>query len=394
MTKRRRWGLLIAVLAISLGLVACDMLGLGDSTQPTVIIRSPASGASVPVNTPVTVEALASDPEGAGVLRIDLQVDGVTVDVFEAGGPQAELGAQLSFTPTVEGAVSVAVIAFRENGASSPPATIALLVVGMTAEPPTGGDAVTTEAPPTDGTTPAPTTETPEVRLTVEARANLDTNIREAPGPGCPIIGVVPVGETITLLEVTDSPTEYWYKTDYLGPNTFGWVYHESFTLLGDDSILPRVRELGCLYCGDGVCSPEIDEACNNCEVDCGPCCGNGVCEPAFGEACNTCEVDCGPCCGNGTCEPGFGEACNTCEVDCGPCCGNGVCEGKFGENCNTCPKDCGNCCGDKVCDPVYGETCETCPKDCGVCVVCGDKVCDTAGGENCKTCPLDCGPC
>jgi hypothetical protein len=390
-------GLRFYVMVLAMFVLAAFACGPGQTATaalPTVTIISPLPGSTVPVNEPVTVQASASDPDGPGVTRIDLLVDRVTVDSFTAGGPQSTVAANLTFTPETEGAIAVSVVAFRADGTSSKPATLALSVVGMTAEAPGEEE---TEPPGTEegkqpsGTEEATQEATEEVPV-VQGRAKLLTNIREAPGPGCPIIGHVPKDEVINLLQVTDDPDEYWYQTDYLGEDLLGWVYHDPFILLSDDSILPRVKQVGCLYCGDGVCSPEIDEACNTCEPDCGPCCGNGTCEPQFGEACNTCEVDCGPCCGNGACEAGFGENCATCEVDCGPCCGNGICEAGYGEDCATCPTDCGNCCGNGVCEAGYGENCATCEPDCGPC--CGNGVCQAGRGENCATCPADCGPC
>lgn len=426
--------LMALVLILSAGGVGCNLPG-GGGGQPGITINSPPSGDTVAVNNPVTVQVAASDPNGPGIVRVDLFVDGVVVDSFQAGAPESVVGVNLTFTPEAEQAITVTAVAYREDGTKSEPATIALSVVGMTAVAPTADPGTPDAAAAADPT--ATTDSGPEV-VRVKAQATVDINVRDGPGPGCPLIGLVPKGTTIDLLEVTDSPDQYWYKTDFLGEDLPGWVYHEGFELLEDDSVLPVVHVLGCLFCGDTICSPELEETCFNCEQDCGACCGNGTCEPDYGEDCGTCEPDCGPCCGNGvceaergedcgtcetdcgaccgngTCEPGRGENCNTCETDCGACCGNGVCdydetcvtcpqdcgqccgngtcEGEYGENCNTCPADCGQCCGDGVCDPVYGEDCETCPVDCGACPTCGDGVCN--GEEDCSTCPEDCGPC
>jgi hypothetical protein len=388
----------MGLVALTLAALACNIAGSSSGGQLVVNILSPETGSTVAVNSEVTVQATATDAGGPGVIRLDLQVNDVTVDTFEAGGPQPNLTTNLTFTPVKEEAIVVGVIAFREDGTASDPATIALSVVGMTEAPPAeeeaGEEEATSEPAGDEGETEAEAeaeTEEPSSEVRVQARAKLQVNIREAPGPGCPIIGVVPEDEVIDLLEVTDDPFDYWYKTDYLGEDQMGWVYHEPFTLLSDDSELPVVHGMGCLFCGDGTCSPEIDETCNNCEEDCGPCCGNGACEPEYGEDCGTCESDCGPCCGNGDCEPGRGENCATCPTDCGECCGNGNCEPEYGEDCATCPADCGDCCGDGRCRGRHGENCYTCPADCGEC--CGDGACDPAYGEDSWTCPEDCGP-
>lgn len=60
------------------------------------------------------------------------------------------------------------------------------------------------------------------------------------------------------------------------------------------------------LWCGDGVCSPSINETCTNCQTDC------GVCNPP----------PTGPYCGDGTCNGG--ETQSTCCTDCG----TGACTG------------------------------------------------------------------
>lgn len=149
--------------------------------------------------------------------------------------------------------------------------------------------------------------------------------------------------------------------------------------------------------CGDGVCSHDDDEVCENCPSDCGQCpeCGNGSCELATGlESCESCSEDCGACsaCGDGTCSDASGETCTTCADDCGTCagCGDGTCSET--ETCDSCVTDCGACgaCGNGTCDA--GETCGTCEDDCGACDACGDGEC--SADEDCESCLKDCGKC
>ncbi len=149
--------------------------------------------------------------------------------------------------------------------------------------------------------------------------------------------------------------------------------------------------------CGDGICSHDDDEVCENCPADCGECptCGNGTCELETGlETCESCSEDCGACsiCGDGMCVAASGENCTNCADDCGLCegCGDGTCADS--ETCESCAQDCGACspCGDGKCEG--GETCDTCADDCGPCDTCGDGEC--SGGEDCNTCAKDCGTC
>lgn len=151
--------------------------------------------------------------------------------------------------------------------------------------------------------------------------------------------------------------------------------------------------------CGDGVCSHDDDEVCENCPSDCGECpvCGNGACEAESGlESCESCAGDCGVCspCGDGTCSEASGETCTTCASDCGACagCGDGTCSES--ETCDSCAADCGVCsaCGDGTCDAAAGETCGSCEDDCGLCETCGDGTCSAS--EDCESCAKDCGTC
>lgn len=366
--------LLVVLLMPALLVTSCNLLNMASQGLPDVTINSPVTGSPVPVDHVVTVEVSAGDSTGPGIAQIDLLVNDVVVDSYTSPSPQSTTTVNLSFTTTQEGAITVVAVAFRPDGTPSLPSTVALTVVGVSVTP------EAEQAPAESGEQPQPVDGGAEAP-SVEARANMAVAIREAPGPGCPIIGEVREGDTAIFLRRTDSAVDYWYETNYLGDDQLGWVYYQPFTLLGDDSALPRVPEVGCLFCGDGVCSPEINEACNTCEPDCGPCCGNGVCEAQFGEDCGTCEPDCGACCGNGVCEAGRGENCRTCEPDCGSCCGNGACEADLGEDCETCEPDCGVCgpvCGNGIieegeaCDPP-GANCGTtfvgtCSDDCSAC--------------------------
>lgn len=395
----------LALVGLVLAALACTLVTSEISSGlPTVAISEPAPGSDVPVNEPVTVQALAADPDGSGVVRLDLLVDDVTVDTFETAGPMESLTANLSFTPTSEGPTSVAVVAFCDDDRASNPATIALMVVGASGEEEAGDG----------GDAPSSTVEDDDA---VQAQANANTNVRAAPGSGCDLLGTVPNGTVIELLERT-SWEPHWYKTNYLGDTQLGWVYYESLTLMSPDSGLQRVNAAGCLSCGDGVCSG--GETCATCAADCGDCCGNGACDA--GETCMTCSADCGDCCGDGVCTPAHEEACDSCPADCGVCCGDGECEAGIGETCDTCEADCGACapapvCGDGVINQP-SEICDgddgcwpgaECASDCSQCLTagppaptCGDGVvnqpsemCD--GDDGCwagSFCAADCSQC
>ena len=172
--------------------------------------------------------------------------------------------------------------------------------------------------------------------------------------------------------------------------------------------------------CGDDVCS--LDETCEGCEADCGPCPTGVCCVPsatpgcaedaalescvcAFDGFCCTAAWDdlcveaaiggCGhacfeTACGDGACDPG--ESCVSCEVDCGAC-PSATCVGACGVYDPDAPCQCdelcfgsGDCCDD-ICDLCAGDFPDACAAP-----VCGDGVCN--GEEYCAACPADCGPC
>jgi hypothetical protein len=407
------------IVIISLGLLAailaCNVPGTLPN-RPVVEIQSPVSGTATPVNEPLVISSVATDPTGPGVSRIELFVDGASVLVDESPGePLAIFDVAQEWVPSDEGQVTVTVIAYREDGTPSRPSTISVTVVGMSADAaqvPTATSSRVELFPESDGSESSAESPAATSSAVVQGKVLVNANIRSGPGPYCDIIGSVSREDVINLLET--SKDQLWYKTDFLGSNRIGWIYVDPVEVIGDPADIPHGDRSGCRGCGDGVCysdetcdscpedcgiccgnkacEPEYGEDCATCELDCGPCCGNGACEAGRGEDCGTCELDCGPCCGNGTCEAGRGENCATCSLDCGSCCGNGVCEAGRGENCATCSADCGNCCGNGLCESGQGENCATCPGDCGNC--CGNGLCESARGETCSTCPSDCGVC
>ena len=406
--RRIRLTLFFVLLTLVLVSFACHAPGTHPS-GPTVAIQAPATGTIVPVDEPVLISSVATDSNGPGIARVELFVNSESIRVDESVmGVQSVFDIAQLWIPTEEGQATITVVAYRKDGTPSAPASITLVVVGMTPDPSQPPPYATLF--PTESVLPSSSPQATEA--IVQGRVGIPANIRSGPGPFCPIVGAVQKDIVIGLLEL--SKDGLWYKTDYLGQDQIGWITRDGITPLGDVGLIPVGNRVGCQGCGDGscnldetcdscpedcgeccgnaLCEPEYGEDCGTCEVDCGPCCGNGICEPGRGEDCESCEADCGPCCGNGLCEGKYGENCSTCPADCGPCCGNGLCEGKYGENCSTCSADCGQCCGNGLCEGKYGEDCATCPTDCGVCPVCGDGVCEP--GEDCATCPADCGAC
>lgn len=116
---------LVSIIALLVG-VGC---GSGGSI-PTVSITTPPSGSSVTLGETVEVQASATDTDGDGIARIDLQVDGSVVQTSEApGGAQASYSALLAWTPAVSAPVTLSVVAYRADGTASDPASITLNIL-------------------------------------------------------------------------------------------------------------------------------------------------------------------------------------------------------------------------------------------------------------------------
>lgn len=349
-------------------------------------IQAPEDGSTVAVNQVVIVSSIAADPNGTGVVRVELFANGESVQVDDSqNGPQTILDVAQSWLPANEGKVELTVVAYREDGTASHPAKIDLTVAGLTPDPLQSENPTLVPASTNDDSLPTAQGSGAKGRVTSLA------NIRQGPGPYCDVIGAAEEGAIITLLEF--SKDRQWYKTDSLGGGRPGWIWVRNIDLVDGSGDIPVGTAIGCQGCGDKACNG--DETCQTCPKDCGECCGNGTCQPEYGEDCGTCAADCGPCCGNGLCEAGRNEDCASCAQDCGQCCGNGVCETGRGESCATCAGDCGSCCGNGLCEAGRNENCRTCDRDCGACTpvpACGNGTC--SGAETCTSCPADCGTC
>jgi hypothetical protein len=164
--KRVRIVSMAGVLLV-LAVLAC---GPGSETSmPSIAINSPGSGSKVAVGEEVSIDSTAVG--GAGVARVELSVNGVLVgrSMPPSGNPTTFRVVQW-WTPTEERLVTVSVVAFDVNGASSDSATIALQVVASAGEVPT--------AAPTDGpgtVVPPGPTDTPLPPVTTEGGCTADS---------------------------------------------------------------------------------------------------------------------------------------------------------------------------------------------------------------------------
>jgi hypothetical protein len=151
-------------------LLAASILACGPTPSPgaiTVVINSPASGASVVVGQEVHIDSTAT--ADAGVARVELATNGIILrrDSPPSGNPTTFRISQ-GWTPEAEGQVTVSVVAYDVDGASSTQATITLQVVSS-------GGMVPTAAPGATEAPPGPT-ETPPPPVTTEAGCSLDSS--------------------------------------------------------------------------------------------------------------------------------------------------------------------------------------------------------------------------
>ncbi|MCA1563836.1 MAG: hypothetical protein LC804_27515, partial [Acidobacteria bacterium] len=104
------------------------LVSAGANEPPTASITSPSSGASYTAPASITINALASDPNGT-VSRVE----------FYAGsqllGTDSSTPYSFTWSNVAAGTYSLSVIAFDDGGASSPSASIPV-TVNATSEPP------------------------------------------------------------------------------------------------------------------------------------------------------------------------------------------------------------------------------------------------------------------
>jgi hypothetical protein len=143
--------------------------------------------------------------------------------------------------------------------------------------------------------------------VTANATASSDLNVRADPGPGC---DVLPSVNTQTLILDAKSSTEpVWYRIQG-GGWVFGGALNDlNYQFVGDPATLPVDDDaVGCLFCGDGVCSSEIDESAPTCEADCPAVCGDNF--VTHDEACDPPESE--------PADPAYGEpAVEWCNASC-----------------------------------------------------------------------------
>jgi uncharacterized protein YraI len=183
----------------------------GVAAIPSVVITAPQNGSQVQVNSPVTVQATATD--ASGVVRMELWVSNLKIS--QADSPiqgQSTLTASFQWTPEAPGSYTLEIKAYNEQGAVNAPAIVA---VNAAAEGANG----------TETATPTLTPETPTA--TVPGGPALvtqtDLNVRAGPGTNYALLGLFPTGTTVEIIG-RDESRQWWQVRFPPAPDSIGWV--------------------------------------------------------------------------------------------------------------------------------------------------------------------------
>ena len=233
------------------------------SGVPTVRILSPQPNATYMEGVAVNIQATVSNA-GKDIDRVEVVIDGATVATLNQPNTSgaSTFNVTHGWSAAGTGSHSINITAYRPDGSSSTPATVAITVVaangqsssGATQQPPastpsatsqTVGQATQQQAATQSGQTaatnaPAATTAStavPATPSTPTATFAQGINVRRGPGTAFdPPIGAFVAGQSAEILAI--NPDGTWYKVRYGGGE--GWVYAALAQPAGDIASLPR----------------------------------------------------------------------------------------------------------------------------------------------------------
>jgi hypothetical protein len=221
-----------------------------------VQLASPLPNASYLDGVMVNIQALVSNA-GPDINRVEVTVDDTMIAMLptpnEAGAPAFSITE--TWPADSAGTHTIMVIAFREDGTASQPASVTISVVDQVNAPQNvnNGGSTQTDAPtsaPSDSqptaTQPEPTdppapTEPPEPTASPTPSVPIATfttgvNVRRGPDTlFVPPIGSFAANDQSEVLAV--NPERTWYKVKYF--NAEGWVFGNLLTVSGNADNLP-----------------------------------------------------------------------------------------------------------------------------------------------------------
>jgi len=222
-SRFRRIAAIAVLLLLVVGILACELPGLGGGAKPTVAILSPASGTQVKAGETVAIQSSATDAKG--VTRVELWVDGSLVRFDVDPQQQPTLSVTQEWTAAVLGSHSVTVKAYGAAGRVSDPATITVNVVeeGKAAAP----------------TTPAGVTLPPGAPwAAITARV---LNVRRGPGTNYPVMGQLQQNDVVEISgkNADSSWLQIVYPTGTIGR---GWISASYAQVRGSPASIPVVE--------------------------------------------------------------------------------------------------------------------------------------------------------
>lgn len=256
--------LLVSAIMLMLALTACNLAstpGGGGQTAitgvPVVQIAAPPPNATFLENVAVNIQALVSNA-GTDIDRVEILVDGTIVQSLKS--PNVAGASSFSIAQAWQsagaGQHTISVVAYRADGSSSEPASVAVSVVsnqplptatrttsggGQPAQPTTtsggGQPAQPTTAPVQPTSAPAQPTAVPATATPSKPTATFNQGVNVRSGPSTlfnPPIGSFAAGQTADILAKT--PAGDWYKVRYY--NGEGWVFGQLLTVSGDTNAI------------------------------------------------------------------------------------------------------------------------------------------------------------
>ncbi len=265
-TRSGRWITLLLMVLLAGMVSGCNLASTPGqdaaiiSGPPTVQIAAPTANATYLVNVAVNIQALIGNA-GTDIDRIEIAVDGTIIETLTAPNPGGAPSFSIaqSWQAAGESQHTISVTAFRADGTSSAPATVAINVIsaqpsptaaptqttgsttqptqstGNTAPPPTssGGGDPTNAPAPTNAEPVAPAASpTPSAPYTTTTQG---INVRSGPNTLFnPPIGSLAANQSVELL--ARSTDGQWFKVKYY--NGSGWVFAAYTTPSVDPSTL------------------------------------------------------------------------------------------------------------------------------------------------------------
>ena len=256
-TPSGRWLTLCFVVALAMLVSGCNLASSPNQSEtaisgpPTVQIAAPPANATYLENVTVNIQALIGNA-GTDIDRIEILVDGTIIQTLKTPNPGGAPSFSIaqSWPAASAGQHTISVTAFRADGSSSAPASVAINVIsaqpspttqatqgggGTTVQPTSSGNTNPQPQPTTNSNTggtnptnppPQPTNPPPPAATATPSAPYATTtqgiNVRGGPSTLFnPPIGSLAADQSVDLL--ARSPDGQWFKIKYY--NGTGWIF-------------------------------------------------------------------------------------------------------------------------------------------------------------------------